>query len=104
MAILGNIPIHTIRHMEGSRYYIRTISMSDYDIVIDTLEKQRYILMKMTESNINHNLFNIMDQIRLEQIDQINKAIEMWKDYHRPESIHSCDIEGCAVCDPTYGL
>jgi len=26
-------------------------------------------------------------------------------DFKRPSySAHSCDIEGCAVCDPTYGL
>lgn len=51
----------------------------DYDVVLDTLQKQRDILWKMTESNMNHNLFNIMDQIRLEQIDQLDKAMEMWK-------------------------
>jgi hypothetical protein len=51
----------------------------DYDVVLDTLQKQRDILWKMTESNMNHNLFNIMDQIRLEQIDQLDKAMKMWK-------------------------
>jgi len=51
----------------------------DYDVVLDTLQKQRDILWKMTESNMNHNLFNIMDQIRLEQIDQLDKAMKLWK-------------------------
>jgi len=55
------------------------MSEEDYDIVLDTLQNQRAILWKMTESNMNHDLFNIMDQIRLEQIDQLDKAIVMWK-------------------------
>ena len=52
---------------------------SEYDVVLDTLQKQREILWKMTESNMNHNLFNIMDQIRLEHIDQLDKAMKLWK-------------------------
>lgn len=52
----------------------------DYDVVIDTLQKQRDILWKMTKSNMNADMFNIMDEIRLEQIDQLEKAITLWKD------------------------
>jgi len=55
------------------------MSEEDYDIVLNTLQNQRAILWKMTESNMNNDLFNIMDQIRLEQIDQLDKAIVMWK-------------------------
>jgi len=51
----------------------------DYDVVIDTLQKQRDILWKMTQQNMNADMFNIMDQIRLEQIDQLDKAMAMWK-------------------------
>jgi hypothetical protein len=51
----------------------------DYDVVIDTLQKQRDILWKMTQQNMNADMFNIMDQIRLEQIDQLDKAMVMWK-------------------------
>jgi hypothetical protein len=51
----------------------------DYDVVIDTLQKQRNILWKMTQSNMNADMFNIMDQIRLEQIDQLDKAISLWE-------------------------
>jgi hypothetical protein len=76
----------------------------DFDIVIHTLQEKRDILWKMTEKNMSMNLMNIMDDIRLDQIDQLDKAIAMWKEHNRPKSIHSCDIEGCAVCDPTYGL
>jgi hypothetical protein len=52
----------------------------EYDIVLDTLQKQRDRLWKMTQSNMNHDLFNIMDQIRLEQIDQLDKAMKMWSE------------------------
>jgi hypothetical protein len=33
----------------------------------------------MTQSNMNHDMFNIMDEIRLEQIDELEKAMAMWK-------------------------
>jgi hypothetical protein len=51
----------------------------DYDVVIDTLQKQRDILWKMTQQNMHADMFNIMDQIRLEQIDQLDKAMAMWE-------------------------
>ena len=51
----------------------------DYDVVVDTLQKHKDILWKMTQSNMNSNIFNIMDQIRLEQIDELEEAIALWK-------------------------
>lgn len=51
----------------------------EYDVVLDTLQKHRDILWKLTKSNMEHDLFNIMDQIRLEHIDQLDKAMKMWK-------------------------
>lgn len=51
----------------------------DYDVVMDTLQKQRDILWKMTQQNMNCGMYNIMDQIRLESIDQLDKAMTMWK-------------------------
>lgn len=55
--------------------------MSDYDVVIDTLQKQYDILWKMTERNITSEYIGmgIMDDIRLEQMDQLKQAIEMWR-------------------------
>jgi len=50
----------------------------EYDVVIDTLQKQKDILWKMTDRNMNSDSFNIMDQIRLEQIQQLNEAMGMW--------------------------
>jgi hypothetical protein len=52
----------------------------EYCVVVDTLQKQRNILWKMTQQNINADMFNIMDSIRLEQIDQLDKAIKLWKE------------------------
>jgi hypothetical protein len=51
----------------------------DYDVVLDTLEKQYQLLWKMTRANMNADMFNIMDQIRLEQMDQLKEAIQLWK-------------------------
>ncbi len=53
----------------------------DYDVVIDTLQKQYDILWKMTERNMNSEFMGmgIMDDIRLEQMAQLKEAIEMWK-------------------------
>lgn len=51
-----------------------------FDIVIDTLQKKHDILWKLTQQNINSELgMNIMDDIRFEQMDQLQKAIDMWK-------------------------
>jgi hypothetical protein len=54
----------------------------DYDVVIDTLQKQYDILWKMTERNMNSEYIgmNIMDDIRLEQMDQLKEDIKIWKD------------------------
>jgi len=51
----------------------------EYDVVIDTLQKHKDILWKMTKSNMDNDMMNIMDDIRLEQISQLEKAIAMWQ-------------------------
>lgn len=51
----------------------------EYDIVIATLQEKRDALWKMTQSNMNIGMFNIMDQIRLEQIDQLDKAMLLFR-------------------------
>ena len=50
----------------------------EYDVVIATLQEKRNRLWNMTQSNMNSDMYNIMDEIRLEQIDQLNEAINMW--------------------------
>ena len=58
----------------------------DYDVVVDTLEKARVRLWALTRSNMEHGMMNIMDDIRLEHIDQLSKAINMWKDHKNLKS------------------
>lgn len=50
----------------------------DFDIVIATLEEKKQKLWKMTESNMSSDLMNIMDDIRLEQIQELNEAMGLW--------------------------
>jgi len=51
----------------------------EYDIVLDTLQEKRDRLWKMTQQNMNADMFNIMDDIRLEQIDELDRAMASWK-------------------------
>jgi hypothetical protein len=51
----------------------------EYDVVIDALCSRRDALWKMTKSNMDNDMMNIMDDIRLEQISQLKKAIDLWK-------------------------
>lgn len=51
----------------------------DYDIVVDILQKNIDVLWKMTESNMKFGKMNIMDDIRLNHIDQLKAAITLWK-------------------------
>jgi hypothetical protein len=60
----------------------------DYDVVIDTLTKHRDKLWEMTKSNMNSDMMNIMDSIRLEQIDQLDAAIRMWKENKLKYDLH----------------
>jgi hypothetical protein len=54
--------------------------MSDYDVVVDTLQKQHDLLWKMTEQSMNSEYgMSLMDDIRFEQMDQLLQAIDMWK-------------------------
>lgn len=57
------------------------MSEDDYDVVIDVLQKHRDKLWKMTQQNMTSEFLgmNIMDDIRLEQIEQLDKAIALWK-------------------------
>ena len=55
--------------------------MTDYDVVLDTLQKHRDTLWKITKSNMESEFIGmgIMDDIRLEQIEQLDSAIALWK-------------------------
>jgi hypothetical protein len=49
-----------------------------YDVVADALKKYRDQLWQMTEQNLNSELvgLNIMDDIRLQQIAELDSAIK----------------------------
>ena len=53
----------------------------EYDVVLDTLQKQIDVLWEMTQRNMNHDMFNIMDQIRLEQINELKSAMKIWREH-----------------------
>jgi hypothetical protein len=65
--------------MSQTKKEVFTDMNDDYDVVIDTLQKHKDILWKMTKSNMDNDMMNIMDDIRLEQISQLEKAMELWK-------------------------
>jgi len=52
----------------------------EYDVVIDILTKHRDKLWEMTRRNMQSEFIgmNIMDDIRLAQIEQIDEAIKLW--------------------------
>ena len=51
----------------------------EYDPVIDALQSKIDAMWKLTQGNMNIGLMGIMDDIRLEQIDQLKEAIKMWE-------------------------
>jgi hypothetical protein len=52
----------------------------------------------MTQQNMNADMMNIMDDIRLEQIDQLDKAIDLW---NRHKGLNKA---GDAMSDKGYEL
>jgi hypothetical protein len=57
----------------------------DYDVVIDVLTKHRFKLQAMTESNLKSEYigWNIMDDIRERQMNDIDRCIRMWREYNK---------------------
>ena len=54
--------------------------LDEFDIVINTLQKQHDLLWRMTEQNMNSEYgMSLMDDIRFKQMDQLQQAIDMWK-------------------------
>lgn len=53
----------------------------EYDVVIDTLQKHRDKLWEMTKRNLASDFItlNIMDDIRMKQMEELEEAIEVWK-------------------------
>jgi len=54
--------------------------MDDYDVVVDVLQKHYDKLWEMNHRNMNSEFgMSLMDDIRFEQMDQLQQAIGMWK-------------------------
>lgn len=55
----------------------------DYDVVVDVLTKHKDKLWDMTRRNMQSEYvnMNIMDDIRLGQIEEIKECIAMWTRY-----------------------
>lgn len=53
----------------------------EFDVVIDVLQKHIDKLWEMTKRNMESEFIgmNIMDDIRLKQIDELKEAINVWK-------------------------
>ena len=53
---------------------------NDYDVVIDTLQKKHEALWNMSLAQMNSEYgMSLLDDIRFEQMDQLQQAIDMWK-------------------------
>lgn len=52
----------------------------EYDVVIATLQEKKDKLWRMTQQNMNSEFIgmNIMDDIRLQQIQELNEAMGIW--------------------------
>ena len=54
--------------------------LDEFDIVINTLQKQHDVLWNMTQAQIGSEYgMGIMDDIRFKQMEQLQQAIDMWK-------------------------
>lgn len=53
----------------------------EYDVVLDALQAKHDVLMSITMKNMSSEFIGmgIMDDIRLEQCEQLKKAMRMWK-------------------------
>jgi len=51
----------------------------DYDVVIDVLQKHHDTLWNMSK---NKDEWGIMDYIRLEQMEQLKKAMKLWREHN----------------------
>jgi hypothetical protein len=54
------------------------MSEEKYDVVLDVLQKHHDKLWNMTSRN---EQWGLMDQIRLEQMETLKDAMEIWKKY-----------------------
>ena len=58
------------------------MSEEEYDVVLDVLQKHHDKLWEITKRNMQSEYIgmNIMDDIRLEQMDQLKQAMKLWRE------------------------
>ena len=61
--------------------YLGINVIKEYDVVLDALLVKHDALMAMTMKNMNSEFMSmgIMDDIRLDQCEQLKKAMRMWQ-------------------------
>lgn len=56
------------------------MAVEEYDVVVDVLRKHYDKLWEMNHRNMNSESgMSLMDDIRFEQMEQLQQAIDMWK-------------------------
>lgn len=59
-------------------------STEEYDVVLDVLHKHYDKLWLMTKQNMSMEFgMNIMDDIRLEQMDLLKEAMQVWTEHRK---------------------
>jgi len=54
--------------------------LDEFDVVINTLQKQHDLLWRMIEQSMNSEFgTSLLDDIRFKQMEQLQQAIDMWK-------------------------
>lgn len=56
---------------------------TEFDVVLDTLQKHHNKLWALTKRNLESEFLglNIMDDIRLAQMEELKQAMNLWKEF-----------------------
>ena len=56
---------------------------TEFDVVLDTLQKHHDKLWTLTKRNLESEFLglNIMDDIRLAQMEELKQAMKLWKEF-----------------------
>jgi len=71
-----------LKRMKDELAYMKEQQQAEeqpFDIVISTLQAAADGLMNITKANMDIGMFTVMDQIRLEQVSQLEEAIKLWQ-------------------------
>lgn len=64
--------------------YLGMHNMKEYDVIEDVLTKHKNKLLDLVNRNLHSEYLslNIMDDIRLNQISEIDECLRVWKEYN----------------------